>query len=437
MDTTRPHVLFVCTGNAGRSQMAEALFKRLAGGNAAVSSAGVEPWDHLHPVAVRLMQERGIDLVKDGQRPKNVRSLAETAFDLVITLGARALEQTPELRGNPRRMHLEIKDPADADSAGADRQEAAFRFALTEIEKRLPEALACALECARAGALHLAAGISTCFSRPDFTHPNAFDPAQHLPLLAKAGFKCIELNLYLGGLDFAWDRPDRLRELAAAASDNGIRIFSVHAVGDWVTQTEPRHRRLMIDLAKASADVAAMLGAHVIPFHAGLPQGLERAAGEAVLQDVLSELEAHVLATPCIFGWENEAMGLTAEEHLGWIRRYRPGAIGFVLDTGHSNRIGNTEDYLAVAGLRLCGLHLNDNRGATDDHILPGLGSSSWGGFTRKLLRTGYIGPLMLEIHDFARQHDLPALLKDAADSLERLRSQISSKEERSANNDA
>ncbi|MBI2440635.1 MAG: TIM barrel protein [Lentisphaerae bacterium] len=425
MKSTQPHVLFVCTGNAGRSQMAEALFKRLAGGKTAVSSAGVAPWDHLHPMAVRLMRERGIDMAQDGQRPKDVRAFSEALFDVVVTLGGRALALTPELRGNPRRMHLEIKDPADADQEGAERQEAAFRFALTEIERRLPDVLACATEGARAGALHLAGGISTCFSRLDFSHPNAFEPSRHLPLLAQTGFKCIELNLYLGGLDFAWDRPERLRELAAAASDNGIRIYSVHAVGDWVTQVEPQRRRLMIDLAKASADVAAMLGASVIPFHAGLPQGLERAEGEAVLRDVLAELEAHVLSCSCAFGWENEAMGLTAEEHLAWIRRYRPGAMGLVLDTGHSNLVGDTDRYLAVAGLRLSGLHLNDNHGSSDDHMLPGLGTAAWEGFTGKLLRTGYIGPLMLEIHDFARQHELPAVLRDAAASLDRLRSQI------------
>lgn len=426
MEPTRPHVVFVCTGNAGRSQMAEAVFKRLAGGKASVSSAGVAPWEHLHPIAVRLMRERGIDIVQDGQRPKDVRSLSATQFDVVVTLGDRALEQTPELRGNPRRIHFNIKDPAAADNAVADREEAAFRFALAEIEKRLPEVLSCATEAVRARELHLAAGISTGFSRPDFTHPNAFEPRRHLPMLAQAGFKCIELNLYFGAQDFAWERPAKLRELASAASDNGIRIYSVHAVGDWVTPAEPRHRRLMIDLAKTSADVAAMLGASVVPFHAGLPNGMERTEGEAVLQDVLSELEAHVLSSPCVFGWENEAFALTAEEHLAWIRRYRPGAIGFVLDTGHSNLIGDTERYLAGAGLRLCGLHLNDNRGSADDHLLPGRGSLAWEGFMEKLLRTGYIGPLLLEIHDFARQNELPTLLRDAADSLAWLRSQIS-----------
>lgn len=425
MDPTRPHVLFVCTGNAGRSQMAEALFKRLAGGQAAVSSAGVEPWDHLHPVAVRLMRERGLDMVRDGQCPKDVRSLSDASFDVVITLGDQALSLTPELRGNPRRIHLEIKDPADADQAGADKQETAFRFALTAIEKRLPEVLACTTQEPRASALHLASGISTCFTRPDFAHPNTFDPARHLPLLAQAGFACIELNLCLGGQDFAWDRADKLRTLAAAASDNGIRIYSVHAVGDWVTQAEPRRRRLMLDLAKASADVAAMLGAAVVPIHAGLPKGLERAEGEAVLRDVLAELEAHVLGMPCAFGWENEAMGLTPEEHLAWIGRYRPGAIGFVLDTGHTNLAGDADRYLAVAGLRLSGLHLNDNGGVKDDHVLPGHGTFAWEGFMRKLLRTGYVGPLTLEIQDFARQHALPALLKEAAASVKWLRSQI------------
>ncbi len=140
MNNNQAHrVLFVCTGNAGRSQIAERLFRQLAGDRAVVLSAGVAPWDHLHPMAVRLMQERG--LAMHGQRPKSVASLAHQTWDVVVTIGDQAREQTPEFVGNPCRIHWSVTDPAATDSAGPATQEAAFRATVAEIEQRLPKIL--------------------------------------------------------------------------------------------------------------------------------------------------------------------------------------------------------------------------------------------------------------------------------------------------------
>lgn len=425
MESNTPQVLFICTGNAGRSQMAEAVFKRLAGNQARVASAGVEPWPHLHPVAMRLMRERGIDLEQDGQHPKHALSLMNQSFDVVITLGDQACAKAPAFPGNPRRMHWAIADPADADQSGPDRQEAAFRFALSEIEKRLPELLGNLRTWARAADLHLAPGISTCFARSDYVHPNAFDPAKHLPLLAKLGFKCIELNLCLGSLDFPWDRNDALTSLAKIAADNGIKIFSVHSIGNTISKMDPAERRVTVDLTKVCADIAAMLGALVAPIHVDLPRGMERAAAEAMVRETLAELQEHILPLPCVFGWENSAGGLSAEEHLRWIQSYNPGAIGLTLDTGHSNLIGDTDIYLAQAGPALRSVHLDDNRGKGDEHMIPGGGTFPWKGFVAKLLKTGYVGPLMLEIQDFKRQNDLAQVLYDAMAAINLLREQV------------
>jgi len=93
MKPREKRVLFVCTGNAGRSQIAEALFTRAAVRDVIACSAGVAPWDHLHPVAVRLLQERGI--ATEGRRPKHVREFAEAPLDWVVTIGDRALAETP------------------------------------------------------------------------------------------------------------------------------------------------------------------------------------------------------------------------------------------------------------------------------------------------------------------------------------------------------
>ena len=169
MSVKQPRVLFVCAGNAGRSQMAQALFSRMAGERVIVKSAGVAPWDHLHPVAVRLITERGLTM--QGRCPKHVAGMTHEQFDFVVTLGDNARDETPDLPGNPRRIHWDIADPADAD--GTPRQETVFRQTLALIEERLPGLLDMIRGCETARQLHLEPGISTCFVRP-----NRFDPAR-------------------------------------------------------------------------------------------------------------------------------------------------------------------------------------------------------------------------------------------------------------------
>lgn len=411
--TQRPTVLFVCTGNAGRSQMAEAVLTRMAGDAACVRSAGVDPWDHLHPVAVRLMDERGMDMSK--RHPKHVRTMAETRLDWVVTIGDNARDDTPELPGNPRRVHWPISDPADADHT--PQQEAVFRRTLASIEQRLPELLSAVKDQATAGQLHLEAGISTCIVRP-----NRFDPAIHLPLIAEAGFTCIELNCNCGSDDFPWDRPTRVKELAQIAADTGVRIYSVHAVGDCLPPVDEQRRRTAMDLAKTFADLAVELGALVVPIHAGLPQGMERGAAEECLRETLTELADHVLTMPCMFAWENGAQDLTAQEHLAVLRELSPGAFGFVLDTGHAHIDGDLASYLDLAGLRLCDLHLNGNTGNRDSHVIPGQGTVSWDGFGERLAATSYTGPLMLEVEARDRQDELETVLAEAAASVDMLR---------------
>jgi protein-tyrosine-phosphatase/DNA-binding transcriptional ArsR family regulator len=102
----RAHVLFLCTGNSARSQMAEALAEQLPGVTAA--SAGSRP-KPLHPDAVRVMAERGIDIA--GRRSKHLDEVAGTHFDHVVTLCDRVREVCPELPGAPPATHWSLRDP--------------------------------------------------------------------------------------------------------------------------------------------------------------------------------------------------------------------------------------------------------------------------------------------------------------------------------------
>jgi ArsR family transcriptional regulator, arsenate/arsenite/antimonite-responsive transcriptional repressor / arsenate reductase (thioredoxin) len=102
-------VLFLCTGNSARSQMAEALIERLSGGTVTARSAGSHP-KPLHPEAVRAMRAHGIDL--GGRRSKHLDEFAAERFDRVITLCDRVREVCPEFPGDPATTHWSIPDPA-------------------------------------------------------------------------------------------------------------------------------------------------------------------------------------------------------------------------------------------------------------------------------------------------------------------------------------
>jgi ArsR family transcriptional regulator, arsenate/arsenite/antimonite-responsive transcriptional repressor / arsenate reductase (thioredoxin) len=102
-------VLFLCTGNSARSQIAEALCAQLSDGAVSAVSAGSHP-KPLHPHAVRVMRERGIDLA--GRRSKHLDEFAGRRFDYVISLCDRVREVCPEFPGAPELIHWSIPDPA-------------------------------------------------------------------------------------------------------------------------------------------------------------------------------------------------------------------------------------------------------------------------------------------------------------------------------------
>jgi arsenate reductase len=132
----KPIVLFLCTGNSARSQMAEGLLRAKAGGVYDARSAGTEPAEAIHPLAVTAMAEIGIDLA--GQRPKSVREFLGHApvRHLIIVCGG-ANERCPStFPGVITRDFWPIDDPASLAGTGADALQG-FRAARDEIAGRL------------------------------------------------------------------------------------------------------------------------------------------------------------------------------------------------------------------------------------------------------------------------------------------------------------
>jgi protein-tyrosine-phosphatase/DNA-binding transcriptional ArsR family regulator len=134
----RPRVLFLCTGNSARSQMAEALLARMSDGAVEAVSAGSNP-KPLHPNAVRVLNERGIDI--STNHTKHLAEFASQRFDVVITLCDRVREVCPEFPSHPDRVHWSIADPALAGTT--DRATyPTFQLLATELETRVTFLLA-------------------------------------------------------------------------------------------------------------------------------------------------------------------------------------------------------------------------------------------------------------------------------------------------------
>jgi arsenate reductase len=125
----KTRVLFLCTQNSARSQMAEGLLKALPGDKYDVFSAGTQPAP-IHPLAVRVMGEVGIDI--STQRSKDVAEFVDQEMDVIVTVCDRAKETCPFFPYGRRFLHQGFLDPA-AVQGGEDERMAAFRRVRDEI----------------------------------------------------------------------------------------------------------------------------------------------------------------------------------------------------------------------------------------------------------------------------------------------------------------
>lgn len=135
----RKKVLFLCTGNSARSQMAEAFLQKYAGGQFEVYSAGLEP-KGINPYTVRIMDEAGLSL--NGHRSKPLTEyMGKVHFDYLITVCSDADENCPFFPGMGQRLHWGFEDPA-AFVGSEDEILAKFREVRDQIDERVQEWLA-------------------------------------------------------------------------------------------------------------------------------------------------------------------------------------------------------------------------------------------------------------------------------------------------------
>ena len=138
-------VLFLCTHNSARSQMAEAIMSRkidrMTAGRYRVASAGSEPGREVHPMAVRALRQMGIDWSR--KQPKSIDAVRKESWDLVITVCDHAKESCPVMPGQPAFAHWGMDDPSDVIGPTRER---AFVETASELARRIDLLLAIPFE---------------------------------------------------------------------------------------------------------------------------------------------------------------------------------------------------------------------------------------------------------------------------------------------------
>jgi arsenate reductase (thioredoxin) len=130
--------LILCTGNSARSQMAEGLFRRMAGDRFEVASAGTKP-SSVRPEAIQAMDEIGISL--EGHRSKSVDEFAGKPIDYVITVCDNAKESCPIFPAKTSRIHWPFQDPPGPHEGTHEERMAVFRMVRDQMRERFAHEL--------------------------------------------------------------------------------------------------------------------------------------------------------------------------------------------------------------------------------------------------------------------------------------------------------
>ncbi len=130
----RRNVLILCTGNSARSQMSEGLINHLLGDQWTAYSAGTQPSGYVHPQAIAVLEELGIDI--SDQTSKSVAEFRHAKFDLVITVCDNAAKNCPTWLGDGEVKHIGFPDPAAVEGTPEEKR-AAFRVIRDAIRRRV------------------------------------------------------------------------------------------------------------------------------------------------------------------------------------------------------------------------------------------------------------------------------------------------------------
>jgi len=165
-------VLFLCTGNSARSQMAELLLNHKAGGRFVAESAGSAPAREVNPYAIDALQRHGYGWI-GNRAPRGLDGLVEQRWDLVITVCDRAKEACPLFPGRPAMAHWGMPDPAAVTGTEAEKRRA-FDDTLILLDRRID--LLLALPIGRLSRLGLERRLQEIVTARASTPPTASSP---------------------------------------------------------------------------------------------------------------------------------------------------------------------------------------------------------------------------------------------------------------------
>lgn len=132
-------VLFLCTSNSCRSQMAEVLLNHLGRGRYEAVSAGAKPSGSIHPLAIRTLRDANLPIA--GLRSKSWDEFKDQRFDFVVTVCDNAKESCPIFPGRPTNAHWNLEDPADSQGTDDEKMEV-FKKVYSELYRSIQSFLA-------------------------------------------------------------------------------------------------------------------------------------------------------------------------------------------------------------------------------------------------------------------------------------------------------
>ncbi|MCD6361698.1 MAG: sugar phosphate isomerase/epimerase [Armatimonadetes bacterium] len=203
-----------------------------------------------------------------------------------------------------------------------------------------------------------------------------------------------------------FDRDEAVHALVAEAGRHGLTFWSIHApFGPATDLSNPEElaRRAAVQAVVRALEIGVMTGAELVVIHAGLALGDEEEVRFRRRQSIRSINELCKLSSQRGLGLAVEylatngrGLGISSADLLD-LFSVVDGTPGVCMDTNHANLGEPLNDAMRALGERIQTLHISDNDGIVERHLMPGEGTIDWSGFTRILDDIGYAGPLMYE----------------------------------------
>jgi sugar phosphate isomerase/epimerase len=230
-----------------------------------------------------------------------------------------------------------------------------------------------------------------------------FPPEQWLRCMRELG--CSVVQVYRN--QAASVSRQQMRDAVAAS---GLPCDSLHAIfGELFDPSAPleRARRFAVDAYKAEGELALELGGPLAVVHCSTirRQGVspqERKERVAQLRKSIADLAAYGQSIGVRYAFENlpgyHPVGSDVAELARLLEEAGQANVGMCFDCGHANMVGSVVQAVEQAGRQIIYVHLSDNRGQGDDHLMPTYGGVDMGGMAKALHSAGYDGTLMLEV---------------------------------------